>query len=219
MKLLIHQPHHEATPQTMARLLAAYPESDLVLFPEGYLANEKARDKACCLARQYQTVIATSYRCQQDWPLVIASDGTICYQREKTPPADESPLIGPHAFKIGQLHIGYLLCMEILKGPRDFPVASYDFILHPIGVGMFSEAQLTQWLTAAKTVARQCQTYVIGCSHSDGSYKNCGISIPIAYCIDPQGNLVFLKKNDPTPVLLDYRSGKISLMKEGSPSQ
>jgi len=86
--------------------------------------------------------------------------------------------------------------MEILKGIRDFPIINQlDFIVHPIGVGMFSEEQFEQWTSEAKKIAIKNQCFVLGTSHSDGSYKNCGFSIPLAYCFDKNGSEVFLLKN------------------------
>lgn len=78
-----------------------------------------------------------------------------------------------------------------------------DLVFHPIGVGMFSEEQLSEWLAEAKKIAIKNQVYVIGTSHADGSYKNCGVSIPIAYGIDPKGKEIFFYKNKVQSVQID----------------
>jgi hypothetical protein len=68
-------------------------------------------------------------------------------------------------------------------------------IFHPIGVGMYSDEQFNEWVTEAKKIAIKNKTFILGCSHSNGSYKNCGFSIPIAYCFDKDGKEIFLLKN------------------------
>ena len=47
---------------------------------------------------------------------------------------------------------------------------------------------------------------IIGTSHTDGSYRNCGFSIPIAYCFDENGEEVFLSKNDTRTRVLETDS-------------
>jgi len=61
---------------------------------------------------------------------------------------------------------------------------------------MFSEEQFDEWISEAKRIAVKYNTIILGTSHADGSYRNCGISIPIAYCIDRVGEPIFISKND-----------------------
>jgi hypothetical protein len=88
--------------------------------------------------------------------------------------------------------------MEILKGVRDLKNAGADInlIAHPIGVGMFSDEQFEQWVNKAKIIAKTYKTIIIGTSHADGSYRNCGVSIPISYCIDSNGEPIYISKSD-----------------------
>jgi len=39
-------------------------------------------------------------------------------------------------------------------------------------------------------------TVIIGTSHADGSFRNCGISIQMSYCIDSNGEPIFISKSD-----------------------
>lgn len=61
---------------------------------------------------------------------------------------------------------------------------------------VLSEEKLEEWLEAAKKLAIETKCKVIGTSHVDGSYRNCGVSIPIAYVIDEYGKVLFLSKNN-----------------------
>lgn len=83
-------------------------------------------------------------------------------------------------------------------------------MIHPIGVGMFSEEQFQEWIDEARKIAITYNTMIIGTSHSDGSYGDTGVSIPIAYCFDKNGEEVFIAKNDVRSQLLNTTTGLIS---------
>lgn len=135
---------------------------------------------------------------------MINSNGKLVYFREKTEADDQSRLRMPLVFSLEGRSMGYLLCMEVLKGIRDFPrVTSMDLIVHPIGVGMFSEEQLNEWVTEDKKIAIKNECFIVGTSHADGSYKNCGHSIPIAYCFDQNGDEIFLQTNKVTSKIVE----------------
>ena len=68
---------------------------------------------------------------------------------------------------------------------------------------MFSEEQFTEWSEEARKNAMERKAMIIGTSPVDGSYRNCGVSIPIAYCYDKNGEEVFLSKNDTQSRVLD----------------
>ena len=70
-----------------------------------------------------------------------------------------------------------------------------DMIFHQIGTGMFSEAQFAEWIREATRISEKYSTTVIGTSHADGSFQNCGISIPISYVVK-KGETIFISKND-----------------------
>lgn len=53
-----------------------------------------------------------------------------------------------------------------------------------------------QWINEAKNIAKSYKTIIIGTSHADGSYRNCGVSIPISYCIDSNGEPIYISKSD-----------------------
>ncbi|HCM90221.1 MULTISPECIES: hypothetical protein [Vagococcus] len=197
MKSLLCQAKHENNLETLEKLLIDYPDIDYMLFPEGYLNNIDSLNKAKMLAKKYHTYIISSLRHHGDTAIVIDAFGDILYNRKKTASHDEEKLVNPVFFTDShhQKNVGFLLCMEILKGMRDLPLIHYDFILQPIGVGMFKEEQFDLWLNEAIKIAKKFNTIVIGASHSDGSYKNCGVSIPISYCIDSNGVPVYVLKN------------------------
>lgn len=106
---------------------------------------------------------------------------------------------------------GYLLCMEILKGRRDLEKVKehMDFIVHPIGVGMFCDEQFELWISEAQKIAKAYNTMIIGTSHADGSYRNCGVSLPISYFIDSNGEAIYISKSDTRTRIVDLTSKKV----------
>lgn len=206
MKMLICQAPHEDKLECLEKLVARNTTVSYFLFPEGYINNTDAFNRAKKLARAYSVTIITSLKIDsKDVAVIIDSLGETVYKRLKTRNADEIKLTNPFYYHdvSNNKKIGFLLCMEILKGNRDLPDVAYDFIVHPIGVGMYSEEQLELWLKEAKKIARKYHTMIIGVSHSDGSYKNCGVSIPLSYCIDKKGEIIYLLKNDLKTKLID----------------
>ncbi|ARC86665.1 hypothetical protein U732_2792 [Clostridium argentinense CDC 2741] len=199
MKVLIGQPIHEENIEQLENEIKMNREIDIVLFPEGYLSNEKILEEACEIAKKYNVAIITSYRFNnKDRAIVINNCGEKILERAKTPPNEDVELYAPLVVDYNKTTIGYLLCMEILKGVRDLKNVNkkIDFIAHPIGVGMFSDEQFDQWINEAKNIAQIYKTMIIGTSHADGSYRNCGISIPISYCIDDNGEAIYISKSD-----------------------
>jgi predicted amidohydrolase len=199
MKVLIGQPKHESGVEQMKNEIKMNKGLDFALYPEGYLSNEIALEEACQIAKQYNIAIITSYRKEnKDRAVIISNSGEIVLERAKTPPDEEKELYQPLVIDYNNMTIGYLLCMEILKGFRDLKSVNgkISFIVHPIGVGMFSDEQFEEWIKEAKNIAKTYKTIIIGASHADGSFRNCGISIPISYCIDSDGEPVFISKSD-----------------------
>jgi len=206
MKILIGQPLHENGLKQISNEIINNREVDIVLYPEGYLANEELLKDVCNIAKEYRVMIITSYRMNnKDRAVIINNHGEKILERAKTPPDDNEKLYNPLVVNYNKMNIGYLLCMEILKGVRDLQRVNetINFIAHPIGVGMFSDEQFQQWITEAKNIARIYKTIVIGTSHADGSYRNCGISIPISYCIDSNGEEIFISKADTRTRIVD----------------
>ncbi|KEZ87108.1 hypothetical protein IO99_07685 [Clostridium sulfidigenes] len=206
MKILIGQPLHENGLKQISNEIINNREVDIVLYPEGYLANEELLKDVCNIAKEYRVMIITSYRMNnKDRAVIINNHGEKILERAKTPPDDNEKLYNPLVVNYNKMNIGYLLCMEILKGVRDLQRVNetINFIAHPIGVGMFSDEQFQQWITEAKNIARIYKTIVIGTSHADGSYRNCGISIPISYCIDSNGEEIFISKADTRTRVVD----------------
>ena len=199
MKVLIGQPIHEKGIEQIKNEIKINKGIDFVLYPEGYLSNEKALESACEIAKEYNITIITSYRQEnKDRAVIINNSGEKILERAKTPPDGHEELYPPLIVKYNDMVIGYLLCMEILKGVRDLKniTSKINFITHPIGVGMFSDEQFEEWINEAKNIAKTYKTIIIGTSHSDGSYRNCGVSIPISYCIDSNGEPIFISKSD-----------------------
>ncbi|GIO36347.1 hypothetical protein J41TS12_12080 [Paenibacillus antibioticophila] len=103
----------------------------------------------------------------------------------------------------------FLLCDELVKHGLIGDGHTLDLIFHPIGVGMFSEEQFSEWIGLAKNIAKQHGAIMIGTSHADGAYRDSEVSIPIAYCINQNGEEIFVKKNDVRTVILDTNTGSL----------
>lgn len=199
MRILIGQPMHEKGIKQMEDEIKNNKGIDIVLYPEGYLSNEEVLESACQIAKQYNVTIITAYRQEnRDRAVIISNRGDKVLERGKTPPEEHEELYQPLVVDYNNMTVGYLLCMEILKGVRDLKKinSKISFIAHPIGVGMFSDEQFDEWINEAKNIAKTYKTIIIGTSHADGSYRNCGISIPIAYCINNNGEPIFISKSD-----------------------
>ncbi|WP_102401792.1 hypothetical protein [Haloimpatiens massiliensis] len=199
MKVLIGQPIHEQGIEQLKKEIESNKGIDIVLYPEGYLSSEEVLESACNVAKENNITIITSYgKNNKDRAVIINNNGEKILERAKTLPDEQIQLNPPLVVKYGQMIVGYLLCMEILKGVRDLKNISgkINFIAHPIGVGMFSDDQFDEWINEARRIAKTYKTIIVGTSHADGSYKNCGISMPIAYCIDSSGEPLFISKSD-----------------------
>lgn len=201
MRILIGQPVHEEGIAQLENDIKANEGTgiDIILYPEGYISSEKVLEDACGVVKDNKVMIITSYRKDnKDRAVIISNTGEIIFERAKTLTDEAKELNKPLYVNCNSVNIGYLLCMEILKGMRDLKSVGADinFIAHPIGVGMFSDEQFEQWVNEAKRIAKTYKTIIIGTSHADGSYRNCGISIPISYCIDSDGEPVYISKSD-----------------------
>lgn len=212
MRVLIGQPLHEDNTDQLENELKANKSVDLVLFPEAYLANEKALVSAREIAKKYKVAIATSYKVDnKNRALIINNLGEVVLERAKTLPDEDVKLYEPSSVNINGCEIGYLLCMEILKGRRDLVLVKehMDFVVHPIGVGMFSDEQFELWISEAQKIAKAYNTMVIGTSHADGSYRNCEVSLPISYFIDNNGEAIYISKSDTRTRIVDLVSKEV----------
>ncbi len=99
-----------------------------------------------------------------------------------------------------------MLCCEIFLDNIDF--SDVEMIFNPIGTGMFSNEQFIEWSNRARDLAIKNDCFIIGASHADGSYRNCGISIPIAFVFDREGKEIYLSKNDTRTVLIDLETNE-----------
>ncbi len=199
MRVLIGQPIHEKGITQLENDIKVNEGMDIILYPEGYLSSEKVLEDACKIAKETNVMIITSYRKDnKDRAVIISNTGERIMERAKTLSDEKEELNIPLFVSSNGINIGYLLCMEILKGMRDLKNVGVDinFIAHPIGVGMFSDEQFEQWVNEAKNIAKTYKTIIIGTSHADGSYRNCGISIPISYCINSDGEPIYISKSD-----------------------
>jgi hypothetical protein len=214
MRILIGQPLHEEKIEQLECEIKNNNKIDTVIFPEGYLSSEINLRKACELAKKYSVNIITSYRHNnKDRAAIINDLGDLILERVKTPREEEIEIYEPSIVNLHGNTIGYLLCMEILKGIRDFEKIKekIDFIVHPIGVGMFSYAQFEEWINEAKCIAKKYHTMIIGTSHADGSYRNCGISIPISYFIDSNGEEIFISKSDTRTRIVNLNTKEVEV--------
>ncbi|MGE8081479.1 hypothetical protein [Peribacillus loiseleuriae] len=209
MKLLIIQPKLEKHIEQLEAELKNNPDVDVVIFPEGYL-NENVK-KACDLAKRYNTVLIGGHRRLQESPkdrvIIINRMGEIILDRVKYSTTSFVVVEG--------LKIGHILCDElIVQGIKGKEYNDVDLIVHPIGVGMFSNEQFEEWITEATKIAIKYKTMVIGTSHADGSFGDTGISIPIAYCIDKDGSVVFISENDVRTRILNFETKEVLVLSE-----
>ncbi len=63
-------------------------------------------------------------------------------------------------------------------------------------------------------IAIKYNTMIIGTNHADGSFGDTGISIPIAYCIDKDGSVVFISDNDVRTRLLNFETKQVSVLSD-----
>ncbi|ANE48167.1 hypothetical protein SY83_19825 [Paenibacillus swuensis] len=205
MKILIGQPKLEKTILQLINEIQAYPEVDIMIYPEGYL-NENVAE-ACEWARKCGTMIISGYKKPKDRAIMINHMGQVVLDKAKYEPAVYIEQEG--------LRMGHLLCDElVLQGLGERDNDKVDFVAHPIGVGMFSENQFDVWIQAAKELAMAHHTIIIGTSHADGSFGGGDVSIPIAYAINADGESIFIRKNDTRSVILDLEDLSYTVMGE-----
>lgn len=146
LKILIAQPLYEKKLKQLEKELQGYSDLDIVMFPEGYVSSEQFIPAVQQLAFEHNTMIITSYReNNKDRALIIDKNGDVVLDRAKTL-IDEPQLVAPVSVATSQGNIGYILCMEILKGITGFEPTDHNLslIAHPIGVGMFSDEQFDE---------------------------------------------------------------------------
>ncbi|MBB6733230.1 hypothetical protein [Cohnella zeiphila] len=134
MNLLVPQPKLESSLEQLEDALSFHSEVDLAVLPEGYLNEnvEQARESA----RRYRTNLAGGYRNLRERPkdraILIDRGGDVVVDRPKYSSISVAEIEG--------LRIGHLLCDElVLQGVQGAEAADLDVLVHPIGVGMFSE--------------------------------------------------------------------------------
>ncbi|QOS80199.1 hypothetical protein JNUCC31_04475 [Paenibacillus sp. JNUCC31] len=205
MKIIIGQPKLEQQLLQLETELNQHPEADLLFFPEGYL-NQNV-DEASRLAAAYGTMIVSGHRRLDERPkdrsIIINKAGETILEKAKYTPAE--------VVQEQDWIISTLLCDELVQqGFRNENIGKVDIIMHSIGVGMFSEEQYAEWIEKARQISLQNQCIVMGTSHADGSYRDSAISIPIAYCIAPDGGLVLEAKNDTRTRLIVLNKGEVT---------
>ncbi|MEF3306013.1 hypothetical protein [Paenibacillus sp. GYB003] len=211
MKLLIVQPKLEPRTDRLELELNRRPDADMAIFPEGYL-NQNV-EEARRLARSSDTILATGHRRTDEKPkdraIVIDRSGDIVLERAKYG--------APEIAIAGGRRIGFVLCDElVLRGLGGAEEAGVDLIVHPIGVGMFSDEQFDEWIRAARRLAAACRATIVGTSHADGAYRDSPVSIPIAYCIDSSGEPLFIAKDDVRTRIVDLEAKTVVVVE---PSQ
>jgi hypothetical protein len=212
MKVLIGQPNNEKKVEQLENEIRTYPAADIILYPEGYLVDDGALETACSIAKKYSKIIITGYkRNGKNRAVIINEFGEKALDRAKTPVDEE--LYRPLVVDIKGQKVGYLLCREILKGLHGLKgiEENINFIAHPIGVGMFSEEQFKEWIGAAQSIAKAHNTMIFGTSHADGTLKGYDTSIPISYCFDSNGDVVFISKADTRTRIVDLYSKEVQI--------
>ncbi|WP_179283111.1 MULTISPECIES: hypothetical protein [Paenibacillus] len=191
MKIIIGQPKLEQQLLQLEAELKQHPEADVLFFPEGYL-NQNV-EEASRLAAAYGTMIVSGYRRLNERP----KDRSIIINKAGETVLEKAKYTSAEVVKEQEWAISTLLCDElVLQGFHNENIGRVDIIMHSIGVGMFSEEQYTEWMEEARRLAVQNQCIVMGTSHADGTYRDSEISIPIAYCIAPDGQVVLASRND-----------------------
>jgi len=217
MRILIGQPQMEQHLEQFIQDINANPTVDLILYPEGY-CQVTHLDEVKQLAKRFQTSVVMGYRNEQnvDRALIINKRGETLLDRAKTP--ETMPLFMPSTIEDDGRRYGYVLCREIFMGldglKSEEPI---QIIFNPIGVGMFSDEQYTDWSGEAKQIAMQQRSIILGTSHADGSYRNCGFSIPMAYCFDKTGEPVLLSKNDTRTRIVDTEAKTVVVLEDSLP--
>ncbi|AYV70519.1 hypothetical protein M1D49_12330 [Bacillus sp. PK3-056] len=210
MKILISQPKMENSLQQLTKEIERFPEVDVILFPEGYFTADYI-EEVCNLAIKHHTYIVTGYKDKnkKDRAFIANRAGKIILERAKTP--ENEILYTPSKQKDENVSFGYLLCREIFQGVAGLENGKVEIIFNPIGVGMFSEKQYEEWTSEARKIAMKENAIVVGTSHADGSYRNGGFSIPIAYCFDQEGNDLLLSKDDIRTRIFDTETNSIKI--------
>jgi hypothetical protein len=191
LKIIIGQPKLEQQLLQLEAELKQHPEADVLFFPEGYL-NQNV-EEASRLAAAYGTMIVSGYRRLNERP----KDRSIIINKAGETVLEKAKYTSAEVVKEKEWAISTLLCDElVLQGFHNENIGRVDIIMHSIGVGMFSEEQYTEWMEEARQLAVQNQCIVMGTSHADGTYRDSEISIPIVYCIAPDGQVVLASRND-----------------------
>ena len=81
-----------------------------------------------------------------------------------------------------------------------------DFVLFPEGYLANEKA-----LVSARKIAKIYNTIIIGTSHADGSYRNCGVSLPISYFIDSDGEAIYISKSDIRTRIVDLSTKTVEI--------
>lgn len=205
MNFLIIQPKLEQNITQLEYELQNNPSADAAIFPEGYL-NENV-EQACALAEKHNKILIGGHRKLNEIPkdraIIIDRSGEIVLNRIKYSQTTFKSVEG--------LNVGHILCDELVKqGVKNEDISGIDVIVHPIGVGMFSDEQFDEWINEAKKIAVTYKTMIIGVSHADGSFRGSDVSIPIAYCFDQNGKIIFISKNDIRTRMLDFATKTVS---------
>lgn len=201
MKILIGQPKLEPSLNQLERELRSNPDVDIVLYPEGYL-NQNV-EEARRLAAKYETMIVSGHRRLDERPkdraIIMNKAGDIVLEKAKYTPATTVE-------EAGWL-ISTLLCDELVRQGfhKEFD-GQIHLVMHSIGVGMFSEEQYAEWLEEARLIAIAEKCVIMGTSHADGAFRDSDISIPIAYCIAPSGDILLESRNDTRTRIIDLKS-------------
>ncbi len=201
MKILLTQAERTENISLLKDQIAKI-DCDIIMYPEGYISNERLLNEVCQLSKEFNKPIISSYLddiYHKDNNVVVDEYGNEVLKRKKS--NCSGPIIGQTKTRILNMKIGYLLCCEIFLAKEDY--SDCDIIFNPIGVGMFSEEQFIKWTAQARKLALKNKCKVIEVSHADGSFKNCGTSIPICYYFDKDGTEVYLSHNDTRSVVID----------------
>lgn len=212
MKLLIAQPKQEQGLVQFKREIALHPSVDVIVYPEGYCKESDLAD-ICSLAKTYETIVVLGYRDanHKDRALIVNRDGRVTLDRAKTP--EHERLYAPSVVTVEGMTWGYVLCREIYLAEAGLETSiPLDLVFNPIGVGMFSEAQYVEWTDLARAFSASRGTIFLGTSHADGSYRNCGFSIPLAYCFDANGEPILLSENDARTRIIDLATGTVQVL-------
>lgn len=189
-------------------------ESDIYIFPEGFLSSDRLNEAAEVIKKKNKFVILglddKRNNLLYETALVIDQTGIIGEYRKTALTSEDvkkghKPGEEIHCIQTKFGCIGIPICYEIHfpEIARTMALQGAELLINLVGVGMVDEHQLDEWLCLARARAIENEIFVLGCSHYKGN-------IPVAFAISPLGDVYGFSRNnyDVLTVNLDLSESK-----------